>query len=385
MIEAKASALESLRLENLQELLRSPGPCITVLLPPYRPGEQAKSAATLLKSGLQEATHQLAAAKVPDGIAASLLAPLRDLNEDRDLAIGSHCGRIMFSAPGVFRQFHMTEPVQASLTVASSFQIRGILTELHLPPEFYLLKVSQKAVELLRCSEFRAEPAPLPKGVASTLEEALALEPPDHDLENRSASGSGTGAMRGVRFGTGSGRETQHAYFADFYRKVDRGLGDFLRPRKAALVLVGVNEDTVMYHSVATYPGLLKHSVHGNAKGFLHEADMLRQAYDIARDAIMEREAKELAESQEKLGPARFLQDLKKILDAAFEGRLQRVYLSANAAAVDRFEGFGYRSVCNEDLANLAAVQTIVHGGDAVALPAARMPKGANFAGVLRF
>ena len=64
----------------------------------------------------------------------------------------------------------------------------------------------------------------LPKGTPKTLDEALGFNQPDHELMNRSSSGPSTGAMRGVQFGTGSERETQHAHLHDFYRAVDRGV-----------------------------------------------------------------------------------------------------------------------------------------------------------------
>ena len=76
MTEAKVLALESLQLEEIHELIRSPGPCVTLLLPPYRPGEQAKPMATVMKSDLQEAARQLAQRGIPDSITRDLLEPL---------------------------------------------------------------------------------------------------------------------------------------------------------------------------------------------------------------------------------------------------------------------------------------------------------------------
>ena len=70
----------------------------------------------------------------------------------------------------------------------------------------------------MRCAGLHAELTKLPPRIPATLAEAMSFEPPDHDLENRSASGSSTGAMHGVRFGTGSGRETKHAHLADYYK-----------------------------------------------------------------------------------------------------------------------------------------------------------------------
>ncbi len=66
MPELNVAALESLELKDLQELLRSSGPCVTLLLPAYRPGAQSKPMAAILKTNLQEAAGELAARKVPE-------------------------------------------------------------------------------------------------------------------------------------------------------------------------------------------------------------------------------------------------------------------------------------------------------------------------------
>ncbi len=272
----EVSTLESLRLEHIQELLRSSGPCITILLPPYRRGAQEKPTATVLKSDIQEVNRQLAELKLPDPDIADLLAPIHELSKNPELAAGSHWGRAIFRAAGVFRQFQLAEPVEAKSTVAGCFQIRSILTEAQLPAEFYLLKLSKKRVGLLRCAGYRMEPVALPKGVPETFEDALALDQPDHDLENRSAAGSGGAAMRRVRFGTGSGRETQQSYLAQFYKAVDRGIHELLNGRGAGLVLVGVDEDTALYRGGSTYPMLLDKRIHGSPDSFLDEAHLRR-------------------------------------------------------------------------------------------------------------
>jgi|RhiMetdeSRZDD1v2_1073273.scaffolds.fasta_scaffold300505_2 Bacterial archaeo-eukaryotic release factor family 3 len=381
----EVSTLESLRLENLPELLRSSGPCITIQLPPYRPGEQARSPAAVLKSDLQEAVRQLAELKFPEPAASELIEPLLELSKSPELLGGSHWGRAIYRTPCVFRQFQLAEPVEAKFTVAGTFQIRSILTEAHLPAEFYVLKISKKRVGLLRYTGHRMEPVALPKGVPETFEEALALDQPDHDLENRSVAGNSAAAMRRVRFGTGSGRETQASYLAEFYRKVDRGLHEFLNTRGAGLLLVGVDEDNAIYRSSSTYPKLMDKTIHGSPDGFLDEANLLREAYSITRSTLIEREAAELAQRKEQVAPARLATDLKTILPAAFEGRVGWFYFDDSAQTIDKFTVQGYQPWGKEDLPNLAAVQTILHGGQAFALPADRMPDGASAVAILRF
>jgi len=108
--------------------------------------------------------------------------------------------------------------------------------ELECPPVFYILAISQKKIGVLRCSGLHAEVAKLPK-VPETLEEALAFDQPDHDLENRSAAGKLPGAMRGIRFGTGSEREQEHGHVADYYKLVDRGLHGFFHDQNIPVIL----------------------------------------------------------------------------------------------------------------------------------------------------
>ncbi len=285
MTVAKVSAVESLNLENLQDTARLPGPCISLFLPPYHPGGQAKSMAALLKTNLQEAARRLELLKIPESAAADLLAPLDQLTHDEQYLAGSQWSRAIYRSKEVLRQFEMIGPVNAALTIGGCFHLRPILAELHLPSEFYLLKLSKAGAELLRCAGLRAEPVDWPKGVQETLVAALAFEPPDHDLENRSMVRGSTGAMGGVRFGTGSERETQRTYLSDYYKMIDRAVRQLLNGGGAPLVLAGVDEDTVIYRMVNTYPNLLAAGVHGSFSKSMGGKDnrVLQQAYWIVR------------------------------------------------------------------------------------------------------
>ena len=385
MIATNSSATELLRPGSIREMLLSPGPCITMLLPPYRPGEPAGSPASLLKSYIQEAARQLVERKVSKSASADLLKPLEVLANDPALDSGSHWGRAIFRSPTVYEEFQLTQPAPASLCVSGSFAIRKLAGELARPLAFYILALSKTKVSLLRCVGLHAELANLPAGVPDTLEEAMAFKAPDHDLENRSAAGSSTGAMHSVRFGTGSGRETKHAHLGDFYKLVDRGLQELLRGPDTPLILAGVDEDIVMYRGVSTYRDLVKNSIPGGADILREQGEMLQRAYAILRVDGHERHAFALKTEKEHYAPARFSTDLDTILRAAFEGRVAELYVAESAERIDVFERNAYRSWGAEDLLNLAAVQTIVHHGKSYELPIEMMPDRSITIGILRF
>src|ERR1700730_4697434 len=189
MIEAKVSAVESFGLENIQELVKTSGPCVTVLLPSYRPGAQAKSMAASLKTNLQEAAREWVLRKISGSAITDLLDPLAQLTQDEEFLAGSRWGRAIYRSGEILRQLTLIGPINQALTIGACFNLRPILAELHLPAEFYLLELSKKRVDLFVCKHFRAERVELPSGVPETLDEALASKPPDHDLENRSSAG----------------------------------------------------------------------------------------------------------------------------------------------------------------------------------------------------
>lgn len=388
MVESKAVLLESIQLEGVQELVRPPGPCITLLLEPHKPGGQSKSMADIIRIQLKEAARQLVDRQVPASLQADLLDPIEHLAGDPQLLQGSHWGRAIFRSPGLFRQFELIGPVRAALTVGGYFNIRPILPDLLVPSEFYILKLSKTHVSLLRCTALRSESVALPSGIPQTLEEATAFKRPDHDLENRSSAGSTASSTPSIRFGTGSGRETQHTYIADFYKAVDRGVRELLHPKEAPLVLAGVDEDSALYRTINHYPKLLAQSVPGSPEGAVSDLELVHLAYAILRADCTERAVRALLEAKERVAPARYANGLNAILRAAVEGRVASLYADENAKMHGVFEGEkrgGRWNYGEEDLLNIAAVESILRGGEAFSVSAARIPDGEPVAAILRY
>jgi hypothetical protein len=380
MIATIRSTVELLRTEAVGELLRSPGPCVTMLLPPVRPGD-GTSAGTLIKSNIQAAMQQLAELGLSRTASTNLLEPLENLS----LAGGSHWSRAILCSPAVLQQFFSTQPLKPALSVGGCFAIKALLAELDRPSVFYILAVSRSGVALLRCVGLRAEPAMLPAGVPATAAELRTLEPSERTLENRSSIGSSAGTMHSMRFGTGTGREQEHAHLADFYKLVDRGIQPLLAPREIPLLLAGVQEDTALYRANSTYAQLIRETISGSFNVERDREEILRQAYAILRESSVRRHAAALKTARERTTPARFSHDVDAIVKAAFEGRVSELYLNESAEKIDLIERGAYRSWGKEDLLNLAAVQSIVHHGKAVALPAEMMPGRAMAAAIMRF
>lgn len=387
MVATHISTPELIRLDAIRELLRTPGPCLTFFLPPYRPGEASPSPAAFLKSKIREAARGLAERGVVNSAARDLLEPLEQLTEDATLARGSRWGRLILRSPGLFEQFFLVHPVTGGFTVGGTFAIRKVAQEFTRPEKFYVLALFKNRVKLLACTGLTVEEAKLPPQVPATLADALQFEAPDHDLENRAPVGSSpAGVIRNVRFGTGSGHEREQNHLADYYKIVDRGLHEFVLEPNTPLILAGVSEDVALYSSAATYRKPVKGEIAGSLDFSQTGYDeLLGQGYRILREAETEREMAAVHASLERRTPARFSTHLDKILHAAFEGRIGDLYVSREAVRVDVYERGKYYSWGAEDLINLAMTRTLLNRGKTFEVPAEALPEGAVAAAIMRF
>ncbi len=383
MKATNASTMETFQLGAIRAILRPPGPCATILFAPYHPGEPGGSPASLLKAYVEQFARAFDQRHIPPPVVSRFMQPLQSLLAEPSLEAGTHRGRAILCSPTVFEDFPLTQPLPASCNLGSCFAIRKLADELDRPNVFYLLVLRKTGVNVLRCEGLELQTVSLPAGVPATLKEALDMDFPDHDLENRSSSGSSLGSMRRVRFGTGSDRDA--AYLADYYKHVDRGVHEWLRDGEVPLILAGTQEDMAKYRAVNTYRNLAKHGIAGSLDPGLRHHGLLQQALAVLREESNERHAAVLRDAREHFDPARFSSDFDTILAAAFEGKVSRIYVNEGARKIGSFEWGDYQSWENEDLLNLAIVQTLLHHGDACVLPREMMPSHSAANAVLRF
>jgi hypothetical protein len=328
MAASQSPTVELLRLDSLQDALRSPGPCVTLLVPPYRPGEIAGSPCAQLKGAIKV----IAEHSFPPAMKATLLEPLERLAESHAFASGCHLSRVILRSRDVFEQFYVRQPVQASITIGGCFWIRKLVGELAIPSRFYILALSKTGVALWQRDEFTIELKHLP-GVPDTVSDALALEPPDHDLENRATAGNSRGGLHRIRFGTGSGREQEHAHLADYYKLVDNGLQEIVHKSSIPVILAGVEEDVALYRTVSCLLNLAPDTIPGSPDIAHDPSGTLLCAYTILWNWQYELQKRELQTFIERVAPHKISNDSKAILEAAFKGQVGQLYVNETAAS----------------------------------------------------
>src|SRR5258708_22913493 len=175
-----------------------------------------------------------------------------------------------------------------------------------------------------------------------------------------------------------------------FFRDVAHGLHQTLRAEGVPVVLAAVEYLIPIYREISSYPHLLEEGVAGNRE-LLSPAELHARAWEIVQPVFHQPEAEAFLRYEELKTSARASTKVLKILNAAYQGQLDVLFVAIDRQQWGEFnpESGALQShqepIRNDsDVLDLAAVQGLKHHGSVYALPAAEMPDGALAAAIFR-
>jgi hypothetical protein len=190
-----------------------------------------------------------------------------------------------------------------------------------------------------------------------------------------------------------SPEEVRKAEFIEYLHRIDRAVTGLLSASGGPLVIAAEPEALGHFRATCSYRHLHEAAVETNPFA-LDPAELHRRAYALVRPRF-EAPVGELKDRiAARLGTAEPTVTLKleEILSAAAYSRVEGLLLADDAVlwghfdpATGQVEAHGAPNGPDEDLFNLAAVQTLAHGGHVYLLPHAEMPHGASAAAALRY
>jgi hypothetical protein len=363
---------------EMEMLCSLPAPCFTIFLPRYRPGAQSAPETVPLKHLLRIAEESPQVHKLGE-TATTLLEPLREIAENGALGSGGEA-RALFSAPGFAVAYRSAADLPEKLALGRHPYVRPLLAHAFAPHEVFALALGRKRLRLFRFSGEGTEERPLPPAVPASVAEAEAFDQPDHDLQNRSASGSSTGTRFAVTFGTLSDRESAPEYLHDYFTRVDRELHAAVK--NVPVFLLGVTEDLAAFRKASRHLNLLASESEGSVdgRGAAEVGALTRAAalgsYRAQGEAV-------LREFRDMPNRARTLSGTNRLLAAAEEGRVHQLLLPEDADVPAHQDSSRQNLLASEDLLNAIAVETLRRGGQVFTLPIALL--GAEPLAILRY
>jgi len=365
-------------------------PCVSIYLPTHRVPTENQQDRTRLKNLIRQAQESLQAYGLRPVEAESLLEPVTRLLGAIPFWKDKRDGLALFIAPGIFRRYQLPTTFEPLVVVAHRFHLKPLLAFLG-GNEFFVLALSQNAVRLFEGSRFGLSAIDDLEGVPKSLADALKYDELVKQVQFR--TGIGVGGARGERAAMFHGQSADDTKdrILRYFRQIDQGLQDFLREEQAPLVLAGVEYLLPIYKEANTYQHLLGEGITGNPEGVSPD-DLHRQAWALVEPHFKRAQEQAAARYRQLAGTGRTANDPREIVPAAYHGRVECLFVAVGRLQWGDYDpGTGEVLVHPEaqpgsfDILDLAATQTLLHGGAVYAVEPGEVPEEALLAAVFRY
>jgi hypothetical protein len=378
--------------EDLEALVaRRQPPCVSAFLPAHRAGAEIQQDRIRLKNLLKEAEERLLARNVRGAEARRVLEPVHKLLPDDLFWRHQLDGLAVFCSPDFFRYYRLPVRLDELVVVADGFHVKPLLPILAGDGRFFVLALSQHDVRLFQASrhdirDMRVDN--IPKSVAA----AVSLDLPEKPRQFHAvAAGQRRGEGAGIGHGRGVLDDDTKEHIHRFFQQVDRGLTPVFREQRGPVVLAAVDYLMPIYREVNTCADLIEGGIDGNPEDARPE-DLHRRAWALVEPRFRQAQQRALERFEGWLGTPRASRQIREVLPAATEGRVEELFVPIGVNIWGAFaKDSGTVTVHaspqpgDEDLLDLAAVETIVRRGAVYAVPSGEMPIGAPVAAVFRY
>jgi len=364
---------------------------VSILMPTHRSGPATSQHRLRFKNllGLAEKRLRDAGLRQPDIDAR--LEPALALRDDG--LFWSHQGRglAMFLAPGESHLLRLPLTLPELAVVSPRFHVKPLLPLIQSDGSFYLLTVSRKHVRLFQGSRYGLVEMAM-ENLPGSLGDALRGEDPQRQLQfHTGPQGPGGSRRRAAVFhGHGAGADDMKARTLHYFHKVDAAIRSLLAGEDAPLVVAAVDYLQPLYAEANSYPSLAAWLT--GSPGRWSTSQLHRLAWEAVQPVFVEARH-QAADRYRQLEGTRLRADtLEVVLPAAHHGRVDSLFVAVGVHRWGRYDAqLGEISLNdqeepgNEDLLDLAALQTFLNGGTVYAVAPDGMPGSEPLAAILRW
>ncbi|MFW5690442.1 MAG: hypothetical protein ACOCVI_02160 [Planctomycetota bacterium] len=382
--------------QHLDTIAKQSAPrSVTIWMPTHPAGADNRQDPIRLKNLVNQAEEQLSQLGVAEGEAKKRLKPLRDTVDDLEFWRNQSESLGVFVGDDAPMALRLPLPSDPLVTVSDHFHLKPLFTPACDNESFYILKLSEQTVELIRANRLSAEVVDLPDAPKS-FRYFMRFDDPERQVEFHSGSadhgpdGNRPGVFHGQ--GTAGDKATEKKHLVEYCREISHALKKKLYQAPGPLLVAATEPLNGIFHQVCTLQQLDERHLDGNpdrasAQDLQTRAvELLREdfhkAIDEATDRYWQADHRNLAGN-----------DLHEILRAATLGAVDSLLVSFDEHKWGRYDPERNELTMHEtdhqpgddDLLNLAAVLAYRSGAKVHAVQQDDLPTDAPVAAVLRF
>ena len=383
--------LKALAAEN------SGGVCLSLYMPTHQAGpERYEENRIRFKNLLKKAETRLVEADLPGMKTrdiARLLAPAQGLLENGRFWAHQSEGLAIFLNFDNAYTYNLPLDFEEMVMVGQRFHIKPLLPLFAGNGRFFLLAISQNEVRLLQGTRHSVSQIDLGDTVPANLQETIAYDDPEDELQlhTSSANPGGMVSQDGMFFGHSASEEEKDFIFR-YFREIDDGLRQVLYEKAAVpLLLAGVDYLHPIYRRANNYPYLIDKGIHGNPEHWRND-ELHERAWTLIEPHFAQAQQEAFARFEQALNQKQASHQIEEVVAAAHYGRIDILFTPLTKQLWGTFDqqtgtvNLETESTPdNNDLLDMAAIQTILNGGTVYAVPASDMPAGQSLAAIFRY
>lgn len=354
---------------------------LSIFIPTHQRGRAVNEGQDLIafKNHVQAARLALEAQDLRSNDIADLLQPLEDLLADPLFWRHQQAGLAVFRSPDYLAVFRSPLPLPDAHRLGPRFWLGPLLPFAQPFAGFYVLQISKKEALLHRADAFGMTPVDLSDELPAGLAEVTQYYDFEEELQGRPSGGGGLTAAYTSDDSNREQKEKDHL-LADYFRLVDAAVTARLGAAQTApLLLASVAYFQPLYRAVNSYPHLHAGGLTGN---FDHTPppELHALATALLGDGLAHTQQQRVAEYQNGSGSGLVAPDTRQVLTAAAAGRVQTLFLQAEAEVWGQFDEATLATAVHAQpqagdgsLLDQAALLTLRHGGEVYVLDNAKL------------
>lgn len=384
--------LKGVSREEVRELIAlNETPWVSLFLAPYPAGETIQRA-TQLENLLRRSEAELAASGYDRNEAHTMLAPVWEMTDARSLEEYQDVGLAFYVAPGQFHLYRLPHRVSDAVTVGRRPYIKPLLIPRPATDSFYVLALSKSRVRLLHATPSGVTAVPLPNAPAG-IDDLTQTDPTGRQAQRHVAPSTRGGASGAMYPGHGGNVFDEKAEVQRYLQAVSGAVERVLNRTHDPLVLAGVDYMVSMYRSLNGYANVIDGHISGSPDHVSDEALCERGAHVLTEHlSRLSTDERDRFEALLQYNPPRASTNLRSILPAAHAGRVARLFVASDQQVWGRYNPDDETVSLHDeplpgddDLLDIAAQQTVLHSGEAVAVSAADIPGSTGVAAIFRY
>lgn len=378
--------------EDIRQLMQHhDDPCVSVYVATDPAASRTLQGPVRLRKMLDEVESQLLEAGLRRPDTEKLLLPARSLQETSDAWRSQAGGLAFFLSPALVQYHQLPLRFEDLYVIARRFHTRPLAPLLTGDSRCFVLALSKNHVRLLEATRDGVKEVSL-GNTPTSLAEALRYDESEKQLQFHTVSSGAPGGTRDSQYhGQGTGIDESKNELLRFFQQIDAGLTRLLTGEQAPLVLAAVDYLHALYRDANHYPMLVSGELVGNPD-LLSARTLQEQALEVVTPIFRKERSAAISVYHDRIAHGLASSNIHEIAPAACAGRVQTLFMLQGEHLWGAFDDESFTiqmepapTAENEDLLDLAAAQTFLHGGDVYVLTAEEMPDQTSIAAVLRF